>query len=87
LGGVEQRERLKMKMQMQILRASVAISVCLMPAVIATAHAEVFYPRGACRIYVDTDFIRLPNQCGTAIPAYSRTTFAPHVRRLFRFYD
>jgi hypothetical protein len=83
MGGVEQRERLKMK----ILRAILAISVCLMPAAIAAANAEVFYPRGSCRIYVDTDFIRLPNQCGTAIPAYSRTTFAPHVRRLFRLYD
>jgi hypothetical protein len=74
-------------MKTKILRAILAISVCLMPLAIAAANAEVFYPRGACRIYVDTDFIRLPNQCGTAIPAYSRTTFAPHVRRLLRFYD
>ena len=70
-----------------ILRAILAISACLLPAAIATAQAEVFYPRGPCRIYVDTDFIRLPNQCGTVIPAYSRMTFTPHMRRLFRFYD
>jgi hypothetical protein len=74
-------------MKVKILRAILAISVCLMLAVIATAHAEVFYPRGACRIYVDTDLIRLPNQCGTAIPAHSRTLFASHIRRLFRLYD
>jgi hypothetical protein len=74
-------------MKVKILRAILAISVCLMPA-IATAHAEVFYPRGACRIYVDTDLIRLPKQCGTtAIPAHSRTIFASHIRRLFRLYD
>ena len=70
-----------------ILRAILAISACLMPAAIATAHAEVFYLRGPCRIYVDTDFIRLPKQCGTAMPVYLRTTFAPHMRRQFRFYD
>ena len=74
-------------MKMTILRAILAISACLLPAAIATAHARVFYPRGPCRIYVDTDFIRLPNQCGIVIPAYSRTTFTPHMRRLFRFYD
>ena len=74
-------------MKMTILRAILAISACLLPAAIATAHARVFYPRGPCRIYVDTDFIRLPNQCGTAMPVYLRTTFAPHMRRLFRFYD
>jgi len=70
-----------------ILRAILAISACLMPAAMATAQAEVFYLRGPCRIYVDTDFIRLPKQCGTAMPVYLRATFAPHMRRLFRFYD
>jgi hypothetical protein len=70
-----------------ILRAMLAISACLMPAAMATAQAEVFYPRGPCRIYVDTDFIRLPKQCGTVMPVYLRTTFAPHMRRQFRFYD
>ena len=74
-------------MKMTILRAILAISACLTPAAIASARAEVFYPRGPCRIYVDTDFIRLPKQCGTAIPAYSRMTFTPHMRRLFRFYE
>jgi hypothetical protein len=74
-------------MKMTILRAILAISVCLMPAAIAAANAEVFYSRGACRIYVDTDFIRLPNQCGMAIPVYSRMTFTPHLRRLYRFYN
>ena len=69
------------------LRAILAFSACLMPAAMATAQAEVFYLRGPCRIYIDTDFIRLPNQCGTAMPVYLRTTFAPHMRRLFRFYD
>ena len=58
-------------MKVKILRAILAISVCLMPA-IATAHEQVFYPRGACRIYVDTDLIRLPKQCGT--------TASPHIR-------
>jgi len=69
------------------LRAILVISACLMPAAITTADADVFYPRGPCRIYADTDFIRLPNQCGTTMPVYWRTTFAPHVRRLFRVYD
>jgi hypothetical protein len=75
-----------MKMKVKILRAILVISVYLMPA-IATAREEVFYPRGPCRIYVETDLIRLPKQCGTAIPAHSRTIFASHIRRLFRLYD
>jgi len=59
-----------------------AISMCLFT--LATARAEVYYLRGApCRIYVDTDFIGIPDQCGTVVRIYSRNSFAPHVRRLF----
>ena len=52
-----------------ILRAILAISACLMPAAMATAQAEVFYLRGPCRIYIDTDFIRLPNHAGRRCPS------------------
>lgn len=45
------------------------------------AVAGVFYPRGLCRIYVDTDFIGLPNQCGSALRIYSRRILRPHLRR------
>jgi hypothetical protein len=69
---------------MKILHAILAVSLCLFAA--AAARAEVYYPRGACRIYVDTDFIGLPNQCGTVVRHYSRATFLPHARRAFPFY-
>ena len=73
-------ERQKMKNLRVALAASVlTMSICLL--VIAPARAEVFYPRSPCRIYVDTDFIGLPNQCGSAMRVYSRRTLLPHVRR------
>jgi len=48
------------------LRAILAISACLMPAAMATAQAEVFYLRGPCRIYIDTDLAAKPVRDGDA---------------------
>lgn len=53
-----------MKVRSNLAAPILAMSMCLFAA--AAARAEVYYLRGApCRIYVDTDFIGLPDQCGT----------------------
>lgn len=65
---------------------AVAAALSLLFAV-PQARAGVFYPRVQCRIYVDTDFIGLPNQCGGALSVYSRGTFVQHMRRPHPSYD
>jgi hypothetical protein len=65
---------------MKITWAVLATALSLLFAM-PEARAGVFYPRGPCRIYVDSDFIRLPNQCGSALPVYSRRILLAHVRR------
>ena len=65
---------------MKITWAALATALSLLFAV-PEARAEVLYPRGPCRIYVDSDFIGLPNQCGSALPVYSRRILLAHVRR------
>ena len=73
-----------MKLRANLAAPILAMSMCLFAA--AAARAEVYYLRGApCRIYVDTDFIGLPDQCGTLARIYSRNTFLPHVRRRYPF--
>ena len=59
---------------------AVAAALSLLFAV-PQARAGVFYPRVQCRIYVDTDFIGLPNQCGGALSVYSRRIFLPYFGR------
>jgi hypothetical protein len=65
---------------MKITCAGLATALSLLFAA-PEARAEVVYPRAPCRIYVDTDFIGLPNQCGSALRVYSRSTLLPHLRR------
>ena len=74
-----------MKLRANLAAPILAMSMCLFAA--ATARAEVYYLRGApCRIYVDTDFIGLPDQCGTLARIYSRNIFWPPVRRHHLFH-
>lgn len=74
-----------MKLRANLAAPILAMSMCLFAAV--TARAEVYYLRGApCRIYVDTDFIGLPDQCSTLALIYSRNMFLPRVRRLYPFH-
>ena len=74
-----------MKVRAYLAAPILAISIYLFAA--AAARAEVYYLRGApCRIYVDTDFIGLPDQCGTLARIYSRNTFLPPVRRHHPFH-
>lgn len=61
--------------------AIVAASMCLLG--FTPARAEVRYPTQPCRVFVDTDWIRIPNQCGTVLRWYPRRLFLSPVKRSF----
>jgi hypothetical protein len=44
--------------------------ISLMPV-----DAQTIYPTQRCRVYYDTEFIKIPGQCGTIMPFYPRKLF------------
>jgi hypothetical protein len=44
-------------------------------------RAQVIYPTQGCRVYDDTAFIQIPDQCGTVVPYYPRKLFVRSPRR------
>ena len=48
---------------------------------VVPVRAEVLYPTQGCRVYDDTAFIRIPDQCGTVVPYYPRKLFVRSARR------
>ena len=43
--------------------------------------AQTIYPTQRCRVYDDTAFIQIPDQCGTVVPYYPRRLFSRSPRR------
>ena len=43
--------------------------------------AQTIYPTQRCRVYDDTAFVQIPDQCGTVVPYYPRRLFARSPRR------
>jgi hypothetical protein len=50
------------------------------------ARADTIYPMLPCRVFVDTGYIQIPNQCGSAGQFYPRRLFLRAVRRPSYFY-
>lgn len=50
------------------------------------AGANTIYPMRPCRVYADTSFIQIPDQCGAAGPFYRRRLFLRPARRPSYFY-
>jgi hypothetical protein len=50
------------------------------------ACAGTIYPRLPCRVYDDTAFTQIPDQCGTVLPFYPRKLFARSSRKLSYHY-
>jgi hypothetical protein len=63
---------------MKIPVAIVATSALLLA--LSPARAEVLFPP-PCRVFVDTDFIQIPGQCGTVLRAYPRRLFVRAARQ------
>ena len=47
----------------------------------------VYYPTQRCRVYYDTDFIKIPGQCGTVMTFYPRKLFLRTPRRQPVYHD
>jgi hypothetical protein len=58
------------------LVTTAALLLLQMPALAGT-----IYPMRPCRVYVDTDYIQIPEQCGTVARYYPRRLFLGEARR------
>jgi hypothetical protein len=58
------------------LVTTAALLLLQMPALAGT-----IYPTRPCRVYVDTDYIQIPEQCGTVARYYPRRLFLGEARR------
>jgi hypothetical protein len=63
------------------LATTALLTLSLMPA-----GAGTIYPIQPCRMYDDTAFIQIPDQCGTVVPFYPRRLFVRAARRLSYYY-
>jgi hypothetical protein len=57
--------------------------ISLMPVEAQT----IYYPTQRCRVYYDTEFIKIPGQCGTVMPFYPRKLILQTPRRQPVYYD
>jgi hypothetical protein len=61
------------------------ISLALVTATLLISHvpsrAGTIYPRQSCRVYVDTDYTRIAEQCGTVGRFYHRKLFLRAARQ------
>jgi hypothetical protein len=48
---------------------------------VVPVRADVIYPTRWCRVYDDTAFTQIPDQCGTVVPYYPRKLFVRFPRR------
>jgi hypothetical protein len=57
-------------MKISLALATATLLLCVMPA-----HARIIYPTQPCRVFVDTDYTQIPDQCGTVGRWYPRRLF------------
>jgi hypothetical protein len=57
-------------MKISLALATATFLHCLTPA-----HARIIYPTQPCRVFVDTDYTQIPDQCGTVGRWYPRRLF------------
>jgi hypothetical protein len=69
---------------MKISFALVTMSTLLFSSL--PVRADTIYPMRPCRVYADTSFIQIPDQCGAAGPFYHRRLFLRPARQLSYFY-
>jgi len=53
---------------------------------VVPAGAGTIYPIPLCRVYDDTAFIQIPDQCGTVVPFYPRRLFVRAARKPWYYY-
>ena len=66
------------------------ISLALVTATLLISHvpssAGTIYPRQPCRVYVDTDYTQIAEQCGTVGRFYHRRLFVRAARPSSYYY-
>jgi hypothetical protein len=62
------------------MKIAVIVATSTLLLAFSPARAGVLYPL-PCRVYVDTDFIQIPGQCGTVLRTYPRRLFVRAARR------
>jgi hypothetical protein len=50
------------------------------------ASAKTIYPAQPCRVYVDTDYTQIPEQCGTVGRFYHRRLFVRAAKQSSYYY-
>jgi hypothetical protein len=63
-------------MKISLALAAATLLLCLMPA-----RAGIIYPTQRCRVFVDTDYTQIPDQCGTVGRWYPRRLFVWNSRK------
>ena len=69
---------------MKVSLAIVTISTLLLSLV--SASAKTIYLTQPCRVYVDTDYTQIAEQCGTVEPFYLRRLFVRAARPSSYYY-
>jgi hypothetical protein len=69
---------------MKVSLAIVTISTLLLSPV--PASAKTIYPTRPCRVYVDTDYTQIAEQCGTVGRFYHRRLFVRAARQSSYYY-
>jgi hypothetical protein len=64
---------------------ALAIAAALLLALVP-AGAGTIYPIQPCRVYDDTAFIQIPDQCGTVVAFYPRRLFVREARKQWLYY-
>jgi hypothetical protein len=64
-------------MKIFLALAAATLLLCAMPA-----HARIIYPTQPCRVFVDTDYTQIPDQCGTVGRWYPRRLFVGNSRKV-----
>jgi hypothetical protein len=64
---------------------ALAIAAALLLSLVP-AGAGTIYPIQPCRVYDDTAFIQIRDQCGTVVPFYPRRLFVRSSKKLSYYY-
>jgi hypothetical protein len=67
------------------MKIAVIVAASTLLLAVSPARAAVLYPL-PCRVYVDTDFIQIPGQCGTVLRTYPRRLFVRASRQSPYYY-
>jgi hypothetical protein len=69
------------------MKISVVVTALLWISLMPVEAQTSYYPTQRCRVYYDTEFIKIPGQCGTVMPFYPRKLILQTPKRQPVYYD